>query len=62
MNGDEQGEDQESQDGQSPKKAGKKQLAKKGAQGIKSEHAHSRFSQDPYHHTMMANFHKIACR
>ena len=71
--GDEQDEQNGEDDEQTPGKPGAKaaqgkkgaagQLAKKkGAHVVKPEHAHSRFSQDPHHHTMMANFHNIACK
>jgi len=40
------------------KTAGK--MGKKHQVTPKPQHAHSRFAQDPHHHTTMMNFHKIA--
>jgi hypothetical protein len=42
------------------KTAGK--MGKKHQVTPKPQHAHSRFAQDPHHHTTMMNFHKIACK
>ena len=35
---------------------------KKNTSAVKSQQAHSRFSQDPHHHKMMHSFHKLACK